>query len=120
MKAKALLLAIFISIAGVTSAQAHSSLVSSLPKSNAILKKLPNQVLLNFNESLLKIGTRAINKISILGPKGEYGVGVTTVSGRQISRIVRTSNDKGNFLINWRAVSEDGHVVNGHINFKVI
>ena len=83
-------------------------------------KKLPNQVLLNFNESLLKIGTRAINKISILGPKGEYGVGVTTVSGRQILRNVRTSNDKGKFLIIWRAVSEDGHVVNGHINFKVI
>ena len=101
------------------SSLAHASLVSSYPKANSIIYTAPKKITLTFNEELLNIKNKPINKITVLGPGALEFKSTIQVSGRKIFLKVPSLNSKGEFQVNWRAVSKDGHVLTGNFKFTI-
>lgn len=100
-------------------AMAHTNLINSNPKSGATLKLLPKKIWVEFDGNIISLGNYEINKLSIIGPKGEYVIGKPAIKGSRLSSETKTSNDKGNYTITYRIVSEDGHPISGKIKFKI-
>ena len=94
-------------------AQAHTSLVSSDPAQGARLEQAPERIVLTFTEtlrqpseaSLLVDGTALTAEIDVDGPR----VVVTPPADAA----------DGNYEVNYRVVSADGHPVTGTVEFAV-
>ena len=119
MKFKISILTILLATILTPTANAHSTLVASNPQSGTVISQLPQQVWLKFNEKLLVLGNKQVNRISLVGPKGEYLKNPITVAGEKISARLNLKSDVGSYKFIWRVVSEDGHVVSGSFKFTV-
>jgi len=103
----------------VPAAFAHSELVTSNPSASANIEQLPEQVELEFNEELLNLGTG--NSISITSPSGEdIGMGEASTEGAKITRPLNTTSETGQFKVEYRVASADGHVLEGSYSFNLI
>lgn len=97
-------------------ASAHSELVSSDPADGAELADPPRQVVLTFNEEIQQTGTA----VTVTGPSG------TRVDDEQALRVIgsdvvapMTPDGAGGYRVAYRAVSADGHVISGTLQFTV-
>ena len=88
-------------------------------KTNSIIHELPKLVWLEFDGNLLSLGKVSVNRITLRGPRGESTIGQPIVGGARISISTTNRKLKGNYILSWRIVSEDGHPVSGSIKFKV-
>ena len=110
---------------------AHSPLSSSTPKNDEALDVPPVEIVMNFQSpaklikvELMKLETNP--EIGFVG--GLFGGGggeliplgesfLLSMSKRQI--IPMPSLGEGDYLVLWRAMGEDGHVIKGELTFKV-
>jgi methionine-rich copper-binding protein CopC len=120
MKRKILITAGAILFLTANAASAHSKLVASNPINGASVKALPQSIWLKFDENLMTIKGKVINRIQVNGPKGTYSEGDAVTTHEKLAINLKNSSDKGLYTITWRVVSEDGHPVTGSIKFKVI
>ena len=72
---------IFFLLFLISPASAHTSLVSSLPESGAVLNEVPSEVRLKFNENLLLIEAKNPNRIEVINGIGQVVSGMTMVDG---------------------------------------
>jgi methionine-rich copper-binding protein CopC len=104
-------------------AEAHSTLISSLPKNGAVLKALPRVVTMTFNEQLLVIAGKQPNTLRIASPTGEsIAAGLVKVNGNSLSISVKSGQAKkiaGRYKVSYRVVSADGHVISGQYYFTI-
>jgi methionine-rich copper-binding protein CopC len=104
-------------------AEAHSTLISSLPKNGAVLKALPREVTLRFNEELLVIAGKQPNTLRIASPTGEsIAAGLVKVDGNSVSISVTSEKAKkiaGRYKVSYRVASADGHVISGQYYFTI-
>lgn len=103
---------------GATDAGAHSVLVSSNPAANSTVVDFPMDVTLNFNEELLKVGQENPNKVEVFDESGALVSGASVLSGASISAPV-SINGNGTYIVKYRVVSKDGHVVEDQYQFNV-
>ena len=104
----------------VPTANAHSTLVASIPKRGAELNVLPKFVTLKFNESLLILADKNPNSITVLSPKGILiSSGTPKVNGNTLSISLKTKKATGKFRVTYRVVSADGHPISGEYFFTV-
>jgi methionine-rich copper-binding protein CopC len=100
----------------VPPAQAHATLVSVTPADNSTVTRAPARVTLAFDENI-----RAPSKIVVSGPSGQrVDRGSTSVVDNRVSVAIRLqprSTDVGRYVIGYRVVSADGHVVSGQPTF---
>lgn len=100
-------------------ALAHSALAHSEPGERAVLGKSPNSIVLWFNEPV----EPSYSKISIETKKGELINGlksVTLVSGQKNAIKVEVPNlPVGEFIVRYRVLSVDGHVVESSYMFVI-
>jgi methionine-rich copper-binding protein CopC len=112
---------VFLTTISVTPSQSHSALVTSQPKSDAIVNVGPRSITLNFNEDILELKGKQISTVSL-----------ATVNGRKINlkkaritaniltaRIATPNLSAGRYLVSYRVVSADGHVITGGYTFTV-
>ena len=119
---KKFFISLFISyflFTNIESSWAHASLVSSYPRANSVIYTVPKKITLTFSEELLRIKNKPINKITVLGRGTLEFKSTTQVSGRKIFLKVPSLDSKGEYQVNWRAVSKDGHVLTGNFKFKL-
>ncbi|HIZ37973.1 MAG TPA: copper resistance protein CopC [Candidatus Ruania gallistercoris] len=105
-------------LAGLTAlpAAAHSTLLSSTPEDGAELDEAPDAVVLTFNENITDLGT----DIVISGPDGEdVAGGETEIDGPDVSRALGDALTAGEYSVTWRAVSADGHPIDGELTFTL-
>lgn len=100
------------------SASAHAHLVTSTPAANTTVAA-PKSISLTFNEKL----TPAFSKFELSMPamNGMKVTMKTTVSKDHLT-IIGTPKAKlmpGAYLITWHAASDDGHKMDGTVNFTV-
>lgn len=98
---------------------AHAFIVESSPTENQVLDKPPSQVTITFNENLqsafmsMKVtdetGKRVDTGKARLNPEHEDTMEIKLIPGMK----------NGIYTVNWRALSADGHPVNGVIPFQV-
>jgi methionine-rich copper-binding protein CopC len=116
-------LSVFLLCSATPMAEAHSTLISSLPKNGAVLKALPREVTLRFNEELLVIAGKQPNTLRIASPTGESIVaGLVKVDGNSVSISVNSEQAKkiaGRYKVSYRVVSADGHVISGQYYFTI-
>lgn len=97
-------------------AAAHSGVVSSAPADGASLATSPGEVSLTFNEEL----RAAFAELKVVGPDGAFWQqGEPTVAGRTISVKVGELGPVGEYKVNYRVTSADGHPVQGQNTFTL-
>ena len=112
-------------------ANAHSPLSSSSPKNGETLLKPPAEIVMDFKSlaKLIKVKltkSKSTQDNSFLGglfggnngeavPLGESFL--MTMNNRHIIPIPFLQ--KGDYLLSWRAIGEDGHVIKGELTFKI-
>ena len=114
-----------------TAANAHSLLSASTPKDGQTLDVPPVRIVMDFKSpaKLIKVELMRVKSNqgnSFLGglfggDDGEplpLGAGVLmSMNKRQI--IPMPSLGRGDYLLLWRAMGEDGHVIKGEVTFKI-
>ncbi|PFM74473.1 hypothetical protein COJ46_23365 [Bacillus sp. AFS077874] len=97
-----------------TMASAHTKLVSSNPSNGQIITEPTKQITLEFEEALEQLGTIKLYKTG-------SATAVTNVSikGNKLIADLPNGLENGDYKIEWKVVSEDGHPITGQIPFKV-
>jgi methionine-rich copper-binding protein CopC len=99
----------------VSAASGHSQLVSSDPVDGSVLSAPPTQVVLTFNEALLK---EAVD-VAIANGAGEAVSGaVATAVGAIVTIPWPSDLPPDNYSVSYRIVSGDGHPITGSIGFS--
>lgn len=97
-------------------ASAHAVRVATDPAENAALSTGPSRVSATFNERLQP----AFAAMNVLGPDGRvWSTGEPLVQGAVVSIGVRPLGPSGNYTVNYRVTSADGHVVSGSWTFRL-
>mgnify|MGYP000844121532 CR=1 FL=1 len=101
-------------LGGATAASAHDSLVSSSPSEGESVAAL-SEVRLDFSANLL--GADGGNLVIVVGPDGRhYESACAELAGSTLTLPVALG-EPGEYSVEWRAVSSDGHPVSGVIPF---
>jgi methionine-rich copper-binding protein CopC len=99
---------------GFVVAQAHTHLQKSTPSDGSVVAKSPPTITLRFSEAArltaawIQNGNEPRQKLAALSEKAATEVTVTVPTLKP-----------GSYVVSWRAVSSDGHVVPGQIHFTV-
>ena len=110
---------------------AHSPLEFSIPKNGALIDNAPNELVLSFKSPAKLIKVKVAEKQSaekssflkkFLGTKqnNEYILHKDISKELNLSHILTLPElPPGKFIITWRAMGEDGHVLKGNISFEI-
>ena len=116
--AVSLLLAAVTIVASATAgtASAHAARISVDPAENAAVSAGPARVRATFNEDL----QTTFAAMTVVGPDGNlWSSGQPQVAGAVVSVGVRPLGPTGNYTVNYRVTSADGHVVSGSWSFRL-
>ncbi|MEO8329310.1 MAG: copper resistance protein CopC [Candidatus Nanopelagicales bacterium] len=100
-----------------TSATAHSELISSDPAEDSVIQKAPTAVTLTFGEDVQDQGSAIV----VTGPAGTSISDDTTfqVDGTVASVGLNTGQTSGGYVVAYRIVSADGHIVEESFKYTV-
>ncbi|MCP1136455.1 copper resistance protein CopC [Paenibacillus polysaccharolyticus] len=100
-------------------ASAHAYIVKASPEENELLVTAPQRLTLEFNESL----QTAFYDIKITGPDGNQADNGDVQIDSERPHILETGLKPGladgTYLVNWKAVSADGHPISGAYVFHI-
>jgi copper resistance protein C len=97
-------------------ASAHAARISVDPAENAAVSTGPAHVRATFNEDL----QTTFAAMTVVGPDGNlWSSGQPQVQGAVVSVGVRPLGPTGNYTVNYRVTSADGHVVSGSWSFRL-
>ena len=97
-------------------ASAHAARVSADPADKASLSTGPARVSATFNEDL----QTTFAAMTVVGPDANlWTVGAPRVHGTVVSVGVRPLGPVGDYTVNYRVTSADGHVVSGSWSFRL-
>ena len=111
---KSIILSICMLFSATTLSFSHSVVTNSSPESGARLRVAPKHLEVSFSKP-----TRVV-KASLT--HNENDPVKLTLSTKEPTKMIRFSpapKDAGNYVIEWRALSEDGHVLKGSLEFSI-
>lgn len=94
-------------------AVAHSNSVESDPANGARIEVLPRVATVTFNEPVSEAA------LALTPPDGRVDTLRAQISGTVVSAPLPSVHDKGDYVLAYRVVSEDGHPVTGEVKFTV-
>jgi copper resistance protein C len=117
---KVLLLSVGLVFSGTQCSVAHAELVKSFPVANSNITKSPKYVQLEFAEALTTLKNKNPNTITILGAKS-LKIPTSKISvTKGIARVDIPGQLKaGNYTVQYRVVSADGHVLKSQFKFTL-
>lgn len=84
-----------------------------------MLKVSPKEIKITFNEKLVNLAGKPINRITLQDSKGKaIALAKATLNANTIS-VALPVLGKGSYTAKYRVVSGDGHPVTGSIKFRV-
>jgi methionine-rich copper-binding protein CopC len=100
-------------------AQGHSTLVTSTPKSGAVVKTFPKTFSLIFNEEILKLLGKEPSRVQLTAPNSKrIPLGKVAIAKEVLTFAMSKAEVKaGKYRLTYRVVSNDGHVISGEISF---
>jgi methionine-rich copper-binding protein CopC len=108
-------LVMIVAAFGAQSALAHTELTATVPENGATIAAAPENVELKFSEPVrltaltIQIGDAEEQK---LGP-------LPSEATKEFSLPLPAALDDGRYVVSWRALSEDTHVMNGEFVFGI-
>lgn len=116
-KLLAFITVIITALAGAPTANAHASIVATVPKANSTIKTLPPFIYIEFDGNLLDFA-EGINSLQVTDTKGKrVDTNRSLVGGARLSTSLKSGVKKGRYKVSYRIVSEDGHPVSGAFFF---
>lgn len=112
------LFAMLTSMLGVSTASAHSAVVSSNPENGSSIQIAPDNVSVTFNEALQE----QFAAITLTGPgesRDQWSKGEPAVQGSTVSVDIGDLGPAGVYTIAYRVTSADGHPVQGTLTFTL-
>jgi copper transport protein len=111
--------AVLASIAWASPVAAHAQLDTSSPAPSAVLESAPSEIRLDFNEPVVPVA----RSIEIYNQEGQrIVVGEALVSPDDPSVLIAgdvPGIPDGLYVVAWRAVSNDGHAIEGAYSFQI-
>jgi methionine-rich copper-binding protein CopC len=105
-----------LALAGAGPAAAHAARVAADPAEDTVLTASPQRVTATFNEPMQK----AFAAMTVVGPDGNlWSTGEPEVADALVSVGVRPLGPAGDYTVNYRLTSADGHVVTGSWSFAL-
>lgn len=95
-------------------AHAHAHLHKSDPANNSTVTTAPKNIALEFNQAVQLTAVslqKGDTKLQDLGP-------LPAAANKQYS-LALPALDAGNYIVNWRALSADKHIMSGKVSFKI-
>jgi copper resistance protein C len=104
-------------VASASPAWAHNTLVGSSPEDGQDLDEAPTEVELEFDQEVMEGG----NGIVVTGPDGSstYESGEVEIDGEFASIALGELDEAGDYSIDYRIISADGHPVEGALGFSL-
>ncbi|WP_010532594.1 copper resistance CopC family protein [Brachybacterium squillarum] len=97
-------------------ALAHDTLVSADPEDGASFETSPEEVTLTYSADILDVGP----VVQIADAEGETVAELTPeVDGPEVTAAIEDSLPAGDYAVQWRVVSSDGHPIEGTQTFTV-
>ncbi|GAA1796270.1 copper resistance CopC family protein [Agromyces lapidis] len=113
--AAAITFAAALALTGGTAAQAHDELLGSSPEPGQVFDTAPTEISLEFSNDIIEVGTAVV----VVDHHGEeIEVGDPVIAGATVTASLPTDLS-GEYQARWRAVSSDGHPIEGTIDFGV-
>jgi methionine-rich copper-binding protein CopC len=113
MKILSLLSGLALVAFGVT-ANAHAHLQKSSPAEGSVITTSPPNLVLNFSEAA-KLTALSIQK----GSEPEQKLKPPSITAAQQISVPLPALTPGTYSVNWRVVSDDGHIVAGVLHFTL-
>ena len=106
--------ALIVAFDPMRAAQAHASLLSTVPADGATIPGPPQSLQLTFNEPVSPLVMRLVR------PSGQV-VTLTNVVAADMSVTIAAPPmpEQGSYVLSWRVISADGHPVGGVVSFAV-
>lgn len=112
----AAVMALAMLLCGTAIASAHAVRTATDPVENASLTTGPDSVSATFNERL----QTSFAAMTVVGPDGNlWSDGDASVQGAVVRVALRPLGPVGNYTVNYRVTSADGHVVSGAWSFRL-
>ncbi len=112
-----LLLALLIALGAgglvAAPASAHVSLTGTTPAAGSSVDTAPTSVELTYSDTLLEVG----NAVSVTGPAGPLELEPLQVVDRSLVQPLPADLPPGEYTVQWRAASGDGHPIEGELAF---
>ncbi|AJT43180.1 hypothetical protein UM93_15030 [Psychromicrobium lacuslunae] len=107
---------LFSLLLSAPAASAHDSVESTSPANGAKIASMPEQVSLTLNNTPAAIGS----KIEVKDASGtNWASGEVSVLDKVASEQLKPGAPAGQYTVNWRLVSSDGHPIDGSFSFTV-
>lgn len=113
---RAAVCAVAFTLIAAAPAAAHTDLVKSDPQQGASLAAPPSEVVLTFGEELLAGGDKLVARD---GQGAKVDLGPSQVDGPVLSATWPASAASGTYTVSYRAVADDGHPLEGTVNFAI-
>ena len=100
-------------------ASAHVEIVSAYPEQFANVNPIPTEVWIDFSGELQNLEGEIVNSIEVTDSTGlvvSYGDAI--ISSGKISTMVSGQSAAGAFIVKYRVVGQDGHVIEGDYTFN--
>ena len=116
--------AIALVVAGILPAQsafAHAELESSNPEANSVIGAAPEVISLTFGEKLMIMeGEAEANQVQVTdSSNARVDNGDFQVTGEVLTVSLKPDLADDSYLVTYRVVSEDGHPIEGILEFEV-
>lgn len=112
-------LALLFTVFTPSAALAHDELVSSYPEANSTVEAGTFAISVTFNEDAMQVDGNAGFGFVVTDPTGtEVPTACLSVNGAEVSTLVSIDNP-GDYKVDWRSVSNDGHANSGTFNFTL-
>ena len=114
-----LLLVSCLSVLTIPCSSAHVTIVSSFPKQFANVNPIPNEVWIEFSGELQTLDGEAVNSLEVVDSTGiAVNFDEPIISGGRITTKISGQSAAGVFIVKYRVVGDDGHVIEGDYTFN--
>lgn len=94
-------------------AYSHTQLSASIPADEATLEQAPNEIALTFSAAV------RLTAVSIEIESESHSLEIHTTDPATEFKVALPGLEPGAYVVQWRALSEDTHVVSGEIRFTI-
>jgi methionine-rich copper-binding protein CopC len=118
-KLVSLVLISLLSILAIPTSSAHVEIVASFPERFTNVNPIPREVWIQFSGELQTLDGEAVNTLEVIDSTGlSVNFEDPVIDGAKILTKISGQSAPGVFIVKYRVVGDDGHVIEGDYTFN--
>ncbi len=108
-----------LSVLAIPTSSAHVEIVDSFPERFANVNPIPTQIWIQFSGEFQTLDGQALNSLEVIDSTGlSVNFEDPVIDGAKIMTKVSGQSAPGVFIVKYRVVGDDGHVIEGDYTFN--